>query len=186
MDAYEKKIASLRKSNEESKRLTRESIKMAILIMMKNTDFEKISVSSLIRKAGVSRAGFYRNYSSKEDVMEDICRELKEQITKNILKEEYGDSPEKFYFDLFTEIHRHPEEFRILTDANVPRKYIVMALPTLPEPKENLSTEEYYYFLALISSLRTIVYEWFRGGMKESAYDMAKIMTEIFHKDAQD
>lgn len=59
-------------SNKESRKFTRECITTAIVKLMKVKDYAKITVTDICEKAGVSRAGFYRNYKDKEDVMKEV------------------------------------------------------------------------------------------------------------------
>ena len=50
----------LRLSNEESKKITKESIVTAVVLLCAEKPFEKITVTEIVRKAGVSRTAFYR------------------------------------------------------------------------------------------------------------------------------
>lgn len=50
-------------------RLTTESIQQALLILMRNKPFGDITVSEVIRRAGVSRSAFCRHYASKKDIL---------------------------------------------------------------------------------------------------------------------
>ena len=63
-------------SNNEANRITRESICTALLELLKTNEFKKISISELVRKAGVSRQSFYRNYNTKEDIVLEIERTI--------------------------------------------------------------------------------------------------------------
>ena len=53
----------------------RECITSALFSLMEKYPFEEITVTDIINKAGVSRMGFYRNYSSKENVVESFVLE---------------------------------------------------------------------------------------------------------------
>ena len=70
----------LRMSNEESNRFTKECICTALILLMNEQDFEKITISSIIKRAGVSRGAFYRNYSSKEDILREFDLKLAEEV----------------------------------------------------------------------------------------------------------
>ena len=48
----------------------REAITQALLLLMENESYEDIKVSDIVRKAGVSRSSFYRNFFDKDDVLE--------------------------------------------------------------------------------------------------------------------
>lgn len=55
----------------------------ALLDMMEKTDYHKIRVSEICRKADLDRRTFYRNFHSKDDVLEQYIRLLGEEyITK--------------------------------------------------------------------------------------------------------
>lgn len=65
-----KSLKNLSQSNKEINQLTRESIETALLFLLEKKDMRHISISELVRKAGVSRNAFYRNYKSKEEILE--------------------------------------------------------------------------------------------------------------------
>ncbi|MGT2715803.1 TetR/AcrR family transcriptional regulator [Streptococcus respiraculi] len=65
-----KSLKNLTQSNKEINQLTRESIETALLFLLEKKDMRQISISELVRKAGVSRNAFYRNYKSKEEILE--------------------------------------------------------------------------------------------------------------------
>lgn len=65
-----KSLKNLYQSNKEANQLTKESIETALLFLLEKKDLKQISISELVRKAGVSRNAFYRNYKSKEDILE--------------------------------------------------------------------------------------------------------------------
>lgn len=63
------------------------SITMALFSLMHQKSFSDITISEIIRTAGVARVSFYRNYDSKEDVLltliEDILEEFRSTIDSN-------------------------------------------------------------------------------------------------------
>ncbi|MGT2753343.1 TetR/AcrR family transcriptional regulator [Streptococcus ovis] len=65
-----KSLKNLYQSNKESNQLTRESIETALLFLLEKKELAQISISELVQKAGVSRNAFYRNYKSKEEILE--------------------------------------------------------------------------------------------------------------------
>lgn len=60
----------------------------AMLNLLKINSFEKTSISELVKKAGLSRRTFYRNFNSKTDVItcycEKICREYLSFLDRDI------------------------------------------------------------------------------------------------------
>ena len=68
----EKSLENLKRFNQENKAITRESIEISLLQLLEKKDFKKITISELVERAGVSRAAFYRNYGSKEEILKSI------------------------------------------------------------------------------------------------------------------
>ena len=66
----EKSLENLKRSNQESNAITRESLEISLLQLLDKKDLKKITISELVERAGVSRAAFYRNYESKEELLE--------------------------------------------------------------------------------------------------------------------
>lgn len=58
------------KSNEGRNRYVVEHITAALIDLMKQYSFGKISISQVCREAQVGRASFYRNFDSKRDILE--------------------------------------------------------------------------------------------------------------------
>ena len=61
-------------SNKEANKVTRECLQTALIQLMSQKPFEKITITELVRRSGVSRTAFYRNYESKEEILNEVCR----------------------------------------------------------------------------------------------------------------
>ena len=49
--------------------ITKRSIIEAFLLLLQNQPYEKISISDIVKKAGVARVSYYRNFDSKESII---------------------------------------------------------------------------------------------------------------------
>ena len=70
--------------------------------LLKKKPFSEITVSDLVKKSGASRASFYRNYQSKEQIVDEYL----EQIFGTII-DQYPISAENIreqVLNIFTEI----------------------------------------------------------------------------------
>ena len=65
------RLKGLRLSNEETNRLTRESLETALLQLLQEQDIRDISIEALVQRAGVSRMAYYRNFGSKEAILDN-------------------------------------------------------------------------------------------------------------------
>ena len=66
----------MRGSNTEQRSITRESLLTALVELWAVKPYDKITVTELTRRAGVSRMAFYRNYESKDEIVAEHVREL--------------------------------------------------------------------------------------------------------------
>lgn len=80
MQLTEKQKETLKQNNIESNRITREAIQGALYLLMEKKDYDKITLTDIIKKSGVSRSALYRNYKTKEDIIHDIVNEFMEQF----------------------------------------------------------------------------------------------------------
>lgn len=170
----------LRMSNAESKELTRDCIRTAFLCLLKNKSFQDISVSEIIRRSGVSRSGFYRNYTGKEEVLEDISSNILMIFDDSVRKANYRVNTEQWYTQLFIQIRNHAEMYQMLIQSNVSRELILSFENTLKDYFKIETSRERYAFIALCRSIEEITIEWFCGNMKETPEEMGKMMVEMF------
>lgn len=64
----------------------KEAITLALLQLNKKKDFHQISISEIVKLAGVSRSSFYRNFETKEQVLVLYIQEkYKESFAKELL-----------------------------------------------------------------------------------------------------
>lgn len=80
MQLTEKQKETLKQNNVESNRVTRDAIQGALYFLMEKNDFDKITMTDIIKKSGVSRSALYRNYKTKEAIIHDIVNEFMEQF----------------------------------------------------------------------------------------------------------
>ena len=84
------KMEILRLSNEEANKITKECLQTALLILMENKPLEKITITEIVNRSGVSRSAFYRNYSTKENLLEDIYNSLSNTVCDAINSIKYS------------------------------------------------------------------------------------------------
>ena len=169
-------------SNNESNRLTREAIRTSLLLLMEKMDFESITISELVKKAGVSRQSFYRNYTSKEDIVVEIEEKILESLAESLNDPKYVDNPHMWLSDLFNLVKQNKKTAAVLYKA----KLFDILFPKVPFIVEReiggKLGHKHYYVIGSLGALKSIGEEWFIGGMKESSDDMADICMNFFTK----
>lgn len=110
------RIKKLSSSNKELNEITRESIESAFLELLEKKNFNDITVTQVANKAGVSRAGLYRNYSTKEEIIESIFDSESEKIFEELNKKEITNSTQ--FWKCFLEIiYERKEKLKIIFQA---------------------------------------------------------------------
>jgi AcrR family transcriptional regulator len=76
----------------------------ALLDLMENTQYDKINVSEICRKADLDRRTFYRNFDSKKDVLEAYINLLGEEYIHQYTMIENPSSytASKFFFEFWS------------------------------------------------------------------------------------
>ena len=106
----------VRYSNEQAKRITKECIETALIQLLEKKEMEKISISEIVKRAGVSRTAFYSHYQTKEDVLKSALGKTIEQIDRLTP----GDlRSESYWISLFSEAVSIAAPFRLLLRADM-------------------------------------------------------------------
>lgn len=178
-----KKRAVMRLSNAQSNQLTRECIRNALVYLMNEASFDKITVTAIIKRSGVSRAAFYRNYTSKEDVLREIGESISRLVADSLTEERYCRNPRQWYEDCFRAIKENADIFNLLLQAKLPPVFLFQEKKEEQEQQEQqepLPAKERYRRIALRSAVRDIVIDWFQNGMVETPEEMAAICRDFF------
>lgn len=169
------------KSKNESNKLAKECIVTALIELMKVRDFHSITITDLTKKAGVSRMAYYRNYTSKEDILnkfiDDVGSEIHEQLSQistdsdvynyyYALLEQLGS-----YNNLAITVYQAGLGELILSQIN---KQMALTFPSLGE-----APIDRYRHLYLAGAFYNIFIEWLKNGQKESCAEMARLCCSL-------
>ncbi|MBO5355615.1 MAG: TetR/AcrR family transcriptional regulator [Clostridia bacterium] len=169
------------KIKNESNRLAKEYIVTALIELMKVRDYHSISITEITRKAGVSRMAYYRNYTSKEDIlnkyMEEVGISIHEKISGMNTREEILD----YYRELFGQLGAYRDLGITAYRAHLGELILEninknMAITFRPE---NDSAEARYRHLYLAGAFYNVFIEWLKNGRQESCEEMAEICCRL-------
>lgn len=175
METELSKMNILRLSNEESNKVTREALQIAMFKLMGKLPFEKIAISDITKRAGVSRAAFYRNYNSKEELVQELCQSVFTELRASMEGALYKNDRKTWYADFFRTIKENKEYFRIYLDAHLQLVDQFVLETIFP----SASVQEHYRHAAREGAFINILTDWFLSGMHETPEDMAQICYDI-------
>lgn len=163
---------------------TRRCFADTVILLLKDTSFEKIKISDVVKRAGISRTTFYSYYTSIYDVLTDYL----DIIVSEYLTEGRKDGSENKFFSYshilfsFEFFDRYADFFLTLAKNNLHSVMIngineFMVGHILLD--ENMSIYELYSYAGAI--LNTFI-KWEESGKKERATDIAKALEKRFLK----
>ena len=100
---------------EQSKR----AISEAMLRLMKDREYNKITLQNIVDEAGVSRMAFYRNFESKEDVLRYWLKGVTDRFVVESGISYRDNAPRDYFITLFTHLASYREICEALYNAGV-------------------------------------------------------------------
>lgn len=161
-------------------------MKAALLELMKETDFEKITVKSICERAGVNRGTFYSHYTDIYNMLDDAEDYLSNELIS--ITEEWSRCPESRNESLFTPYLRYIREHRyfyrvsLASRKNLPIRKTFRPLweqLVLPQCRRAgiLDEEELsYYFIAFQGSVTMVLRHWLETDCRESEEHLSVIL----------
>lgn len=144
----------------------------ALLQLLETKNLNEISVSQVVKRAGVSRMAFYRNFDTLDDLLrsyfEPVIKARFDEVKNKISEEDKLNKVGGFfndYADILRLSTEHGFEYVIkdLFDKNMLEFYNTISLP------DNLTPVERRYWTKFMSAgVYAIWSEWLLGGRKES------------------
>ena len=163
-------------------KFTRSCIGEAILALLQDTEFPKLKVSDIVKKAGVARASFYKYYDSPyaalTDYLQIIISEYVEDNQGTQQRDTYMErdhilySLEFFdrYADFFTTLAKHGLHGILLEGVN---QFMEENVKTTKQ----ISVYELYSYAG---GLLNPFLKWEQEGKKDSAEDVADMLYDLY------
>lgn len=169
------RIKGLRVSNEESNRITRLSIQAALVMLMNDQNFEDITITAIVKRAGVSRTAYYRNYSSKEDILQSTIKEIVDKIIAAMNLHHPIRNSYDYWLALFQTLEEHMECLQIILKINLADTIHneLQAIQLNRSKEVTLLTNYAATFWS--GAIYSVAANWIRSGARQSAAEMATL-----------
>lgn len=166
----------LRLSNEESNKISRECISLALIYLLKSKDLSKITITELVTRAGVSRATFYRNYSSKEDVLAEIENTIFSRL-ENFYSEMFETDRYEWCLSVFREFEKNAEIIKLLLSTCM--NFFAAGIFTNPIAQTARDKPDHYRISAIKGAVLAVALEWIAAGMRETPEELAALCSKL-------
>lgn len=172
-------------SNKEVNRLTREAICTALVLLIKERPFCKITITDIVKRAGVSRTAYYSNYSSKQEILNDLVNSLIAEINNKLLPytdERTGKAkePEKFIKLLFEILYNQHDIYITLYEANFNHIILDRLNDIMLNRITDKSDENKYRIYFNAGALYNIFSHWIQTYPLKSIDEMTEICLRIY------
>ena len=162
--------------NQERNSFVCGAITDALLELLHDKKIQEISIGEITEKAQVSRNSFYRNFTSKEDILRKRIRGYLAEWKKEAEAADNKD-PKHLYALLFYRAEYHKEFFLTLKNAGL--LYLLqdeffMAFGPSDDDNDIAAYSKAFFTYSTFGFLET----WIRRGMKESAAEMEALLTD--------
>lgn len=158
-------------SNKERNTYVIQQLTSALLSLLSEKPIGDISISELIEKAGVGRTSFYRNFESKEDILQKYTDKITMDFVKTQKLKYDTKKFQEYTVMLFEHLERNKEFCLTLLNNNllyiigeIFDKYFLMNATTRDEQYKQMFTSGGFF---------NIFKFWLIGGCKETPKELA-------------
>lgn len=174
----------VRRTN-KSNLFVRECISQSLFKLLESKTLDEISITNIIEKAGVSRMGFYRNYSSKEEVIESYILEIFVNTVEQIQKERaLSFKVKNIMVTTLKTFKLYSHQIKLFLDRDLDWllfKCYCKAFDFLAQNRRPSRIREYSNQM-FIGELFNFEMSWLRNGMKETPEQMARIFYYVLQR----
>ena len=153
----------------------------ALFILMGRKPFQSITITEICEEAAIGRKTFYRNFETREDVI-DLRLDLLLEKYREAVKEHEAEERLHLHFQF---IHRH-SDLLILLYRNgmieaVNRKFSVLIPEAVPVFSEDPVKQEYLLQFVTLG-LEGIEEVWIRRGFQESIEEIVEMAKKLLRE----
>jgi len=178
MPNKEERIRNLQKANEQSHRLIVDSLRDALYELLKTKEISEIKVVDLIRKAGVSRGAFYKNYYLVTDVLKDDIKDVSDSVGDAIGKNIGAN------WNTFLEvIYHHRHKISLLIKAGLGIEILNQMNAGIEAEQEQFRLRIMVWSGIIFNCLLYWNQEGYKTPLKELALKMTKITQALYDED---
>lgn len=161
---------------QEKNTYVKQQITKALISLMSKKKINDISISEICDKAQVGRASFYRNYDSKEVVIQHHTNSLINDWAEAIEKDPSA-SIYNFFQSLFQHFQKNQSFYKILYKQNM-SSMILSAIRNRLNMNNDISLNSLYNRAFTAYGIFGWIDVWFSNGMKQTPEELNRIIVD--------
>lgn len=159
----------------------RERIVAALTALMSEKDYASITITEITQKADVSRMTYYRNYSSKEDILRNFMGDVGDSIHAKIVQQDLFRDPYQYYFALFETLGQYAALVNAALTAGLDGLILDCIARNMDQTfsgDASLPNSEKYLLRFHAGAFFHVFIEWTRSGRQETCESMARLCAD--------
>ena len=167
---------------------TKDRLKNSLLALLKEKNFEDITISEICLKASVNRNTFYSHYQSVKDLLDEIEAQFLEMLLSKIrVDSESVKDVSEIMAKILICVRENKELCKLLFDDNGDKNFLrTIVMFALPSAVQNWSYElnipedkatKLYYFL--IGGSVNVIEQWLKQDCQEPPIELAASLNEL-------
>ncbi len=162
-----------------SSELSKEYIADSLIILMKKKEFNKITNKDITDKAGLSHITIYRNFNSKEEIIEYWLDAITKEFLDTSKLSYQKDNTQEYFIKLFTHLEKYKTEIALIYKAG-----LIYLLKDVFEKYFIKGNSEYntYKSYFIIGGIYNVFYYWVMNDFKETPEYLSHMLVDILSK----
>lgn len=179
---------------------TKKSFKHALISLLKESNFENITITAIVNEAGYNRGTFYLHYQCKEDLLDEVVKAMLNNLAE-AFREPYINMNKNTKINIvglstigiFDHFIRNKEFYEVILSSNVPVNYHQKMIRlmekhfkeeidfTANKSETDIDIELFYQYR--VHGIIGLILEWIRNDFQHSPCYMAEQIVKIatFH-----
>lgn len=154
--------------------ISKNDISCALILLLQNKEYNKISIQNIVDRAGLSRMAYYRNFDSKDEILKYYLDKITDEFMIET-KIDFDDmSFSEFMVTLFNHLVKWEDLGKLLLKNDL--LYFVKQEFDRVFDKKAKTLEEKYRYGFVAGGLFNIYNQWLIQGCKITPESLAKII----------
>ncbi len=153
----------------------------ALFYLLKTKSFSKITINDIAKKAGVSRLTFYRNFNSKEDILQQRFDTLFDNFYNDITKNNITSVRDTILL-VFSYWYKNQEYLKILIDNKLEKNIYTNFNTYILRIFNKLNIAEFYspeHITFISGGLFFSMINWIEGNCQQSPKEITNSIIKI-------
>jgi len=165
--------------NNRRRKASQNKIEKAFIELLQTRELKEITVSDIIKMAGLNRSTFYANYIDIYDLADQTRKTLEDEFSSLFADYDYF-TEHSGALKMFTHIRDNQLFYKTYFKLCYDDKHLICIYDPLRAEKEHIDTLLKYHIEFFRNGLNAIIRIWLTNGCQESPEEMAEVLKQEY------